>query len=137
MIHRSAPGLSASRSHLRIAQKTRAVKKADEAYTSPSTALYQNESVKAYASAPTTPQAMIVKTWRRFGSALGLSFCTIRRAKWVMDQKRNRMDSPLAMALMKLTACAAVCGLSPKRMIKKRPISTNSGAPGGWGIWIL
>src|SRR5579863_3188794 len=137
MIHRSAPGLSACSSHLRMAQKTRAVKKAEEAYTSPSTALYQNESVKAYASAPTTPQAMIVKTCRRFGSAFELFFWTMRRAKCVMDQKRNRIDRPLAIALMKLTARAAVCGLSPNRIIKKRPISTKSGAPGGWGIWIL
>ena len=41
------------------------------------------------------------------------------------------------MALMKLTARAAVWGLSPNRMMKKRPIRTNNGAPGGWGIWIL
>src|SRR5690348_2789619 len=50
-----------------------------------------------------------------------------------MIQNRKRMETPLASALMKLTARAAVCGLSPKRMMKNRPISANSGAPGGWG----
>ena len=43
---RSAKGLSASSSHFRMAQKTSAVKKEDDPYTSPSTALYQKESQK-------------------------------------------------------------------------------------------
>src|SRR5579871_5698435 len=54
-----------------------------------------------------------------------------------MDQKRKRIDRPLAIALMKFTPRAAVCGLSPKRMIKKRPSRINNGAPGGWGICSL
>src|SRR4026207_1148825 len=54
-IHRSALGLSATCSHLRIAQNTMAVKKDDIAYTSPSTAENQNESAKPLANAPTIP----------------------------------------------------------------------------------
>ena len=46
-------------SHLSIAQNTIAVKKEDNAYTSPSTALYQNESEKVYANAPMAPAAII------------------------------------------------------------------------------
>src|ERR1043166_2277438 len=55
MSHLSAPGSSATRSHFSADQKTIAVKKELIAYTSPSTALYQNESVNVPASAPTTP----------------------------------------------------------------------------------
>ena len=39
-------GLSASASHLRMAQNTTAVKKDERAYTSPSTALNQKESLQ-------------------------------------------------------------------------------------------
>ena len=63
----------------------------------------------------------------------GLAFIIIFRAKWVMIQNRKRIDMPLVRALMKFTPRAAVCGLSPKRMIKKRPMSAKRGAPGGWG----
>ena len=58
IIHLSACLSPAASSHLSIAQKTRAVKKADDAYTSPSTAENQNESVKEYATAPTAPAAI-------------------------------------------------------------------------------
>src|SRR5580700_4730490 len=54
-----------------------------------------------------------------------------------MDQKRKRMERPLAIALMKLTPWAAVWGLLPNRIIKKRPSRINNGAPGGWGICSL
>lgn len=54
-----------------------------------------------------------------------------------MDQNKNKMVNPLAMALIKFTAFAAVSGLSPKRMIKNLPIKTNNGAPGRCGIYNL
>ena len=44
MIQRSAPSRLALCSHLSIIQKTRAVNREERAYTSPSTALNQNES---------------------------------------------------------------------------------------------
>src|SRR6185312_5872573 len=134
---RSAWGLSAFCSHLRIDQKTRAVKKAEVAYTSPSTALYQKESQKVYARPPTTPVAMMIKVWRRSGSAVKEPPITSFRAKWVIDQNRKRIERPLPIALIKFTPLAAVCGLSPKRIMKKRPMRTNNGAPGGWGICSL
>ena len=55
MIHLSAYLSSATFSHLSIAQKTIAVKNAEDAYTSPSTAENQKESVNEYATAPTAP----------------------------------------------------------------------------------
>ena len=45
MSHLSEPSSSACSSHLRISQKTTAVKSDDEAYTSPSTAENQNVSL--------------------------------------------------------------------------------------------
>ena len=114
-----------------MAQNTNAVKKEESAYTSPSTALNQNESLNVYAKAPTAPAAIVVKVCE----AVNCSpvFTNILRAKCVTLQKRNKIVPALANALIKFTALAAVCPLSPKRIIKKRPNSTNNGAPGGWG----
>ncbi len=50
-------------------QNTNAVKKEDNAYTSPSTALNQNESLNVYANAPTAPAAMVVKVCEAFNSS--------------------------------------------------------------------
>ena len=55
MIHLSAYFSSATFSHLRIAQKTSAVKNADEAKTIASSAENQKESEKPYAIYPTRP----------------------------------------------------------------------------------
>ncbi len=71
-IHLSAPGCSDWCSHFSIIQKTSAVKKEESAYTSPSTALYQKESLKVYARAPTTPAAMTVKICCPVSSPLSL-----------------------------------------------------------------
>ena len=46
IIHRVLFGSSETCSHFRMAQKVTAVKNDDMAYTSPSTALNQNDSVK-------------------------------------------------------------------------------------------
>ena len=113
-----------------MAQKTKAVKKELNAYTSPSTAEYQNESLNVYAKAPTTPAPITNKIWFCVKSA-PLAFSTILLAKWVMVQNKNKIVNPLANALMVFTALAAVSGLSPKRIIKTLPIKTNIGAPGG------
>src|SRR4051812_22070609 len=62
---------------------------------------------------------------------------TILVAKKVMVQNRNKIESALVSALIVFTAFAAVKGLSPRRTINKRPMSTKSGAPGGCGICTL
>src|SRR3569833_251295 len=54
-LHLSAPGSSARASHFSIAQKTEAVHKADKANTIVSSDENQKVSLKANASAPTTP----------------------------------------------------------------------------------
>ena len=59
---------------------------------------------------------------------------TIRRAKWVIVQNKNKMVKPLDKALIILTAFAAVFGSLPKATIKILPNNTNKGAPGGCGI---
>src|ERR1043166_6983493 len=59
-------------SHFKIAQNTIAVKKELNAYTSPSTAEYQNESLKVYASAPTAPAPIIAKSWLLINASLVL-----------------------------------------------------------------
>ena len=90
-----------------MAQKTNAVKNELNAYTSPSTALYQNESLNVYAKAPTTPAPITNKIWLLVNSVP--DFATkIRFAKWVIVQNKNRMVKPLAMALILFTAKAAV-----------------------------
>src|SRR5690349_22276188 len=63
--------------------------------------------------------------------------CTIRRAKCVIVQKRNKIVKPLAKALIIFTALAAVKGLSPNSTMKNRPSRTKRGAPGGCGICTL
>src|ERR1044072_8626606 len=103
------------------------------AYTSPSTALYQKESQKVYARAPTTPAAMIVNSCCL---VMGPVFLTmILRAKCVIDQNRNKIVKPLASAFIKLTASAGASGRlpnnQPKHTMNILPINTKSGAPGG------
>lgn len=132
-IQRSAPGSSAWFSHFKMAQKTMAVKKEDNAYTSPSTALYQKESLKVYANAPTIPAPMILHNCAPLMVSVVLTL-TILRAKWVMVQNKNKMVNPLAKALITFTAFAAAMGLSPKSIMNMRPNITNKGAPGGCGI---
>src|SRR6185503_11048660 len=123
----SIPACSSACSHFNIDQNTSAVKKEDNAYTSPSTALNQNESEKVYTKAPMTPALITVKSWLL--SSISPVFTNILRAKWVTLQNRNRIVAALAMALIKLTALAAVIPLSPKRIIKKRPRIAKNGAP--------
>ena len=68
IIHLEEPGSSATLSHFKIAQNTAAVNSEDNAYTSPSVALNQNESEKVYASAPTTPDPRIAHLSAEEGS---------------------------------------------------------------------
>src|SRR5215813_8356496 len=136
MSHLSAPGSSATRSHFNADQKTIAVKKELIAYTSPSTALYQNESVKVPASAPTIPEPIIVHCFKLLNS-FDRSGSTIFLAKYVIVQNKNKMVKALASALIMFTALAAVNGLLPKSTMKILPSNTNKGAPGGCGICTL
>ena len=120
-------------SHFNIAQKTMAVKKEDKAYTSPSTALYQKESEKQYAKAPTTPAAIMPKVCSPVTTAL--VFKAILLAKCVILQNKNKMVKPLLRALIRFTPVAACLGSNG--IINNRPINTKSGAPGGCGICSL
>src|SRR5688572_2042476 len=94
-----------SSSHLRIAQKTTAVKKADMAYTSPSTALNQKESENVNARLPMAPDMSTSHCW------VFENFATlppyILMAKRVMVQKRKRMVKELQSPLMMFTIMAA------------------------------
>src|SRR5437868_3084716 len=54
-----------------------------------------------------------------------------------MVQNRNKIEKPLASALITLTAFAAVSGSSPNKTIKILPSITKRGAPGGCGICTL
>src|SRR6478609_9001191 len=92
--HLSAPGSSATRSHFKADQNTIAVKKELIAYTSPSTALYQNESVNVPASAPTIPVAIILHCCMLVNSFV--SGATIFLAKCVIVQNKNKIVKPLA-----------------------------------------
>ena len=114
-------------SHFKIAQNTIAVKKEEHAYTSPSTALYQKESEKQYAKAPTAPAAIIAKMLLLLSVPpfFKISF----RAKWVIDQNKKSIVNPLAKALMVFTPTAALCASNGS--VKILPINTKSGAPGG------
>src|SRR5678815_1481612 len=86
-------------SHFNAAQKTTAVKKEERAYTSLSTALYQNESEKQYAKAPTTPAAIIENVCSPVNSSAVL--CNSFFAKCVMLQNKNKMVKPLDNALIR------------------------------------
>ena len=126
MIHLVESSLSASFSHFKIAQNTKAVKRLDRAYTSPSTALNQNESLNAYAKAPTAPEPNTASTFPWLNSFSPVS----RLAKWVMLQNKNRTVKELLSTERPLAAKAAVSG--PMGTIRKRASNMKKGAPGGW-----
>ena len=125
MIHFAEPGWSATFSHFKMAQNTRAVNRLESAYTSPSTALNQNESLKVYANAPMTPEPNTAN----MDPPLGSSSPDNLLAKWVMLQNRKRMVNELLNTDKLLAASAAVSG--PIGIIKKRANSMKNGAPGG------
>src|SRR5699024_10818168 len=130
-IQRSTWGCSACSSHIKAAQNIIAVKKEESAYTSPSTAENQKESVKVKANAPTTPAPIIAIV---FSEEIVSPVFTINLlAKCVMVQKRNKIVIPLDTADIKLTLLAAVCGPAPVKMMKRRANIKKKGAPGGCG----
>ena len=96
IIHRFDSASSAHSSHLRIDQKTIAVKREDVAYTSPSTAENQNESEKVNANSPTKPVPImeIISEVEILSSDETIIFF----ARWVIVQKRNNMVKALAKA---------------------------------------
>ena len=131
-----------------MAQKTKAVKKEDMAYTSPSTALNQKVSEKQYAKAPTAPEAKIAiaRATLRSSFLRGLSpllspaasgravrpshGTPIKRlAKNTMVKYSRKMVRALSTAFMAFTATAACCASTG--MVKKRAKSWNTGFPGG------
>ena len=127
MIHRVAPGSSASFSHFNIAQNTAAVKRDDKAYTSPSVALNQNESENVYASAPTAPDPKIAHLSAEVGSFVNPP--EKRRARCVILQNKKRIVNELLNADNELAAKAAHSGVA--NTIRPRAKSINKGAPGG------
>ena len=126
-IQRLAWGSSACSYHLHMAQKTRAVKKEDMAYTSPSTALNQKVSEKQYAKAPTAPEAKIAIACPVVSPFVS-AFATLL-AKNTMVKYSRKMVRALSTAFMAFTATAACCASTG--MVKKRAKSWNTGFPGG------
>ena len=55
------------------------------------------------------------------------------RARWVMDQNRNRMHTALSRAFMMFTI-KATCDGSLANCEKRLAVSMKNGAPGGWPI---
>src|SRR5438093_452680 len=128
MIQRIECFSSATVSHLKIAQKTIAVKNEELAYTSPSTAENQNESLNVYAKAPTRPAPMTAINWEEVDSAFPI---TIFLARAVMVQKRNKIVNALISAERTFTIIGCIFTLSPPNKIKILPSIRNKGAPGG------
>ena len=127
-IHLFAYGVSACSYHLVIAQNTRAVKRDDMAYTSPSTAENQNVSLNVYARAPTAPDPKMAIAFAT-GYVPSSDGFTSLFAKNTMVRYRKNMVRAEHMAFMALTATAA-CMLSVN-IVKKRANSWNTGFPGG------
>src|SRR3569833_3360140 len=94
-IHLSAPGSSARASHFSIAQKTVAVHKADMANTIVSSDENQKVSLKANASATTTPAP---NTKTSFCAVISPLLVIILRATFTMVQNRNKTVAALASA---------------------------------------
>ena len=107
-----------------------AVKKEDIAYTSPSTAENQNESVKVYVKAPTTPAARIeiILNLSFFDSSF---FTSILFPNAVIVQKRNKIVNELQRADITLTATATWLVAGSANNEKILPNNWKRGAPGG------
>ena len=109
-----------------MAQNTSAVNRLDNAYTSPSTALNQNESLNVYAKAPMAPAPNTATA----APPSGWSWPVSRLAKCVMLQKRNKIVNELLSTDNPLAAIAADSGFIG--IIRKRANNMKNGAPGGW-----
>ena len=105
------------------------MKKLDIAYTSPSTAENQNESLNVYAKAPTNPAP---KTAYIFPFVNSPVFSASLRANAVIVQNKKRMVNALQRPDTALIIIPTLL-VSPKaNKLKKFPINRNKGAPGGW-----
>ena len=79
-------------------------------------------------SAPTIPDASMAISLLVVSSFQSLM--TSRRARWVMVQKRNMIQTALSRALIVFTILAT-CVVSLAKCVKKLPKSMKNGAPGG------
>src|SRR5690606_2548674 len=135
--HRSDCGSSARTSHFKIAQNTTAVQSDDIAYTSASTAENQNVSVKAYASAPTAPEAIIINICNVLSAAFRSLPTNTLRASAVIVQNRKRMVKPLQTAEPTFIQNAIFVGSPSARFENTFSTIKKSGAPGWCTICIL
>jgi hypothetical protein len=119
---------SVSSSHFKIAQKMSAVNRDDIAYTSPSTAENQNESVKVYDNEPIIPLPKIAIICP-FDNILDF-FKAIFFDRSVIDQNINNIEAELERAETLFIHTATFSGAAKNEKIL--PISINNGAPGGW-----
>src|SRR5690606_6915364 len=112
------------RSHFRASHTTAAVQSEDMAYTSDSTAEYQNVSVKLKAKAPTVAAKSIGNVYRSAASPQHF------RPKALMVQNRNVMVNPLHTAEPAFIQ-NAICSTSPPAKLEKMFCNIkNNGAPG-------
>ena len=103
-----------------MAQNVMAVISDDIAYTSPSTALNQNESVKVYANAPIADAANTAQ----FSPQI---FC----ASIEIVQNRNKIVKLEQRHDMMFIIIATLVTSPKANKVKKRPMSWKVGAPGG------
>ena len=83
-----------------------------------------------YASAPTTPEPMMVIICEVV--ICSPSFTTSLRTRWVMLQNRNMIPAALSTADIIFTMSATCSGDAKSE--KKLAVSMKKGAPGGWPI---
>lgn len=113
-----------------MAQKTIAVKNDEVAYTSPSTAENQNESLKVNANAPTIPAPImaIVDAVEASDPLFTISFL----ARWVIVQNKNRTVKALMIAEKAFAIAATLVTSLPAKRVKKRVSNMKIAHPGGW-----
>ncbi len=130
---RSDCGVSGRWYHFTMAHSVSAVKKVDMAYTSPSTAENQMEVEKAVAKPAAKPAATSAMFWPRLVSASRLP---VREnlPKIMAVQATSMAAAALHRAESRLIETAISAGSSEiisATQVNMRPMSRNTGAPGG------
>ena len=130
-IQRLASASSSTNSHLNAAQTTIAVKKDDMAYTSASTAENQKLSENVYTNEPINPDnnKIVLSDLVKESNVL----FKILRPMRTMVQCKNKIVSALDTTDIIFTQKATRLTSPRASNENMRPISKNSGAPGGWG----